>query len=147
MIRHVGLSPKQILCGEMMLDFQSWLEIWHSLRALCSDVYWWAAAATQRSEVLCAPYSPAKQTPHQDPSAHVYWESLIAEAKRPRAQNWCCLYRPRSDVSIPDWLCYQYLINMHRARQWLGKKLLGTCAHWLFTHIHGCWLIETSTIL
>ena len=31
----------------------------------------------------------------QDPSAHVYWESLIAEAKRPRAQNWCCLYRPR----------------------------------------------------
>ena len=39
--------------------------------------------------------SPAKQTPQQDPSAHVYWESLIAEAKRPQAQNWCCLYRSR----------------------------------------------------
>jgi hypothetical protein len=35
----------------------------------------------------------------QDPSAHVYWESLIAEAKRPQAQNWCCLYRPRRGVS------------------------------------------------
>jgi hypothetical protein len=35
----------------------------------------------------------------QDPSAQVYWESLIAEAKRPQAQNWCCLYRPRSGVS------------------------------------------------
>ena len=29
------------------------------------------------------PYSPAKQTLQQDPSAHVYWERLIAEAKRP----------------------------------------------------------------
>jgi hypothetical protein len=38
-------------------------------------------------------------TLQQDPSAHVYWESLIAEAKRPRAQNWCCLYRPRRGVS------------------------------------------------
>jgi hypothetical protein len=48
----------------------------------------------------CAcPYSPAKQTPQQDPSAHVYWESLIAEAKRPQAQNWCCLYRPRRGMS------------------------------------------------
>jgi hypothetical protein len=23
---------------------------------------------------------------------------LIAEAKRPQAQNWCCLYRPRRGV-------------------------------------------------
>jgi hypothetical protein len=45
------------------------------------------------------PYSPARTTLQQDPSAHVYWESLIAEAKRPRAQNWCCLYRPRRGVS------------------------------------------------
>jgi hypothetical protein len=29
----------------------------------------------------------------------LYWESLIAEAKRPQAQNWCCLYRPRRGVS------------------------------------------------
>jgi hypothetical protein len=43
-------------------------------------------------------WSPVK-TLQQDPSAHVYWESLIAEAKRPRAQNWCCLYRPRKGVS------------------------------------------------
>jgi hypothetical protein len=42
---------------------------------------------------------PARTTLQQDPSAHVYWESLIAEAKRPRAQNWCCLYRPRRGVS------------------------------------------------
>jgi hypothetical protein len=45
---------------------------------------------------------PARTMLQQDPSAHVYWESLIAEAKRPRAQNWCCLYRPRRGVS---WLC------------------------------------------
>jgi hypothetical protein len=42
---------------------------------------------------------PAITTLQQDPSAHVYWESLIAEAKRPRAQNWCCLYRPRRGMS------------------------------------------------
>jgi hypothetical protein len=42
---------------------------------------------------------PAVMTLQQDPSAHVYWESLIAEVKRPRAQNWCCLYRPRRGVS------------------------------------------------
>lgn len=42
---------------------------------------------------------PARTTLQQDPSAHVYWESLIAEAKRLRAQNWCCFYRPRRGVS------------------------------------------------
>jgi hypothetical protein len=30
---------------------------------------------------------------------------LIAEAKRPRAQNWCCLYRPRRGVSH-TWIGY-----------------------------------------
>jgi hypothetical protein len=49
--------------------------------------------------ILCAPDWPAVTTLQQDPSAHVYWESLIAETKRPRAQNWCCLYRPRRHVS------------------------------------------------
>jgi hypothetical protein len=29
--------------------------------------------------------------PQQDPSAHVYWESLITEAKRPEPQKWSCL--------------------------------------------------------
>jgi hypothetical protein len=42
---------------------------------------------------------PARTTLQQDPSAHVYWESLITEVKRPRAQNWCCLYRLRRGVS------------------------------------------------
>jgi hypothetical protein len=42
---------------------------------------------------------PGRTTLQQDPSAHVYWESLIVEAKRPRAQNWCCFYRPRIGVS------------------------------------------------
>jgi hypothetical protein len=41
---------------------------------------------------------PGRTTLQQDPSAHVYWESLIVEAKRPRAQNWCCFYRPRTGV-------------------------------------------------
>jgi hypothetical protein len=42
---------------------------------------------------------PGRTMLQQDPSAHVYWESLIVEAKRPRAQNWCCFYRPRRGVS------------------------------------------------
>jgi hypothetical protein len=33
------------------------------------------------------PDSPAKQMPQQDPSAHVYWESLIAEVKRPQPRT------------------------------------------------------------
>jgi hypothetical protein len=45
------------------------------------------------------PDLPARMMLQQDPSAHVYWESLIAEAKRPQAQNWCCLYRPRRGMS------------------------------------------------
>jgi hypothetical protein len=49
--------------------------------------------------LLRMPNWPAVTTLQQDPSAHVYWESLIAEAKRPRAQNRCCLYRPRRGVS------------------------------------------------
>jgi hypothetical protein len=37
----------------------------------------------QTTAILRAPDSPARTTLQQDPSAHVYWESLIAEAKRP----------------------------------------------------------------
>ena len=58
--------------------------------------------------------SPARKTPQQDSSAHVYWESLIEKVKDPEPQNWHCLYRPRSGVSIPDWLCFQYLIYIPR---------------------------------
>ena len=73
---------------------------------------------------------PASKRPQQGPSGHVYWESLIAEAKSPRTQNWCCLSRPRRGVSYTrigyafyliyistsDWLCSlstsQNLINI-----------------------------------
>jgi hypothetical protein len=48
---------------------------------------------------------PGRMTLQQDPSAHVYWESLIVETKRPRAQNWCCFYRPRRGVSH-TWIGY-----------------------------------------
>jgi hypothetical protein len=33
------------------------------------------------------PNSPARTTLQQDPSAHVYWESLIAEVKRPQPRT------------------------------------------------------------
>jgi hypothetical protein len=55
------------------------------------------------------PDSPARTTLQQDPSTHVYWESLIAEAKRPQAQNWCCLYRPRRGVSH-TWIGYAWVM-------------------------------------
>jgi hypothetical protein len=42
----------------------------------------------------------------QDPSAHVYWERLTAEAKRPQAQN---LYRPRRGVSH-TWIGYAWVM-------------------------------------
>jgi hypothetical protein len=48
-------------------------------------------------EILRALDWPGRTTLQQDPSAHVYWESLIVEANR--AQNWCCFYRPRRGVS------------------------------------------------
>jgi hypothetical protein len=35
--------------------------------------------------------SPARKTPQQDSSAHVYWKSLIAKAKDPKPQIWQCL--------------------------------------------------------
>ena len=63
----------------------------------CISICWNIGIASYY--LLRAPDWPAVTTLQQDPSAHVYWESLIAEAKRPRAQNWCCLYRPRRGVS------------------------------------------------
>jgi hypothetical protein len=45
--------------------------------------------------IVWTPDSSARKTPQQDSSVHVYWESLIAKAKDPEAQNWSCLYRPR----------------------------------------------------
>jgi hypothetical protein len=46
----------------------------------------------------------------------------LQRLKDPEPQNWHCLYRPRRGVSTPDWLCFQYLICMPWARQWLGKN-------------------------
>jgi hypothetical protein len=61
-----------------------------------SSMLMWLQDASQ--VVLRALNWPGRTTLQQDPSAHVYWESLIVEAKRPRAQNWCCFYRPRTGV-------------------------------------------------
>jgi hypothetical protein len=62
-----------------------------------------------RHHFLCMSDWPARTTLQQDPSVHVYWESLIAEAKRPQAQNWCCLYRPRGGVSH-TWIGYAWVM-------------------------------------
>jgi hypothetical protein len=83
------------------------------------------------------PDSPAKQTPHQDPSAHVYWESLIAEAKRPQAQNWCCLYRPRRGVSHTRIGYAYYLICMSHI--WLVN-----IPHLHVSHLIG-YILKTSS--
>jgi hypothetical protein len=76
------------------------------------DLSWWFTCVNLREHPEKSPWGvrerweilrmtdwPAVMTLQQDPSAHVYWESLIAEAKRPWTQNWCCLYRPRRGVS------------------------------------------------
>ena len=47
---------------------------------------------------------------------HVYWGRLVRQ-KTPEPQNWRCLYRPRSDMSTPDWLCPQHLIHMPQVSQ------------------------------
>jgi hypothetical protein len=36
---------------------------------------------------MLRPDSPARMMPQQDPSAHVYWESLIVEGKDPEPRN------------------------------------------------------------
>jgi hypothetical protein len=87
----------------------------------------------------CAPYSPARMMLQQDPSAHVYWESLIAEAKRPQAQNWCCLYRPRRGMSHTR-IGYAYHLICMPTSDWL------TClsSDWL-TCLSSDWLILVNS--
>jgi hypothetical protein len=65
----------------------------HRIPNLPSQDYYQGTSAIQGGG------GPGRTMLQQDPSAHVYWESLIVEAKRPRAQNWCCFYRPRRGVS------------------------------------------------
>jgi hypothetical protein len=49
-------------------------------------IYTYRQTVTERG-VLCVPDWPAVTTLQQDPSAHVYWESLIAEVKRPEPRT------------------------------------------------------------
>ena len=44
-------------------------------------------SATENGESWARPDSPARTTLQQDPSAHVYWESLIVEAKDPKPRT------------------------------------------------------------
>jgi hypothetical protein len=60
---------------------------------------WHTALSIKKLTVLRALNWPGRTTLQQDSSAHVYWESLIVEAKRPWAHNWCCFYRPRRGMS------------------------------------------------
>ena len=51
----------------------------------------------------------------EDATTGFFCTCLLGELDRegerpPEPQNWRCIYRPRSGVSIPDWLCFQYLI-------------------------------------
>jgi hypothetical protein len=84
------------------------LRLWEGEGSLLSN----SLTRIGSGDLLCTPDSPAKQMPQRDPSAHVYWESLIAEAKRSQAQNWCCLYRPRRGVSHTRIGYAYYLICM-----------------------------------
>ena len=76
--------------------------------------YCWSLGVSFFDNTVWTSDSPARKTPQQDSSAQVYWESLIEKAKDPEPQNWRCLNRPKSVMSIPDWLCFQYLIYIPR---------------------------------
>jgi hypothetical protein len=96
---------------------------------------------------LCMPDWPAVTTLQQDPSAHVYWESLIVEAKRPQAQNWCCFYRPRRGVShtrIGYALCLicMFLIWLATLSQYLTEPHY----HTSFACLTSDWLLSLSTL-
>jgi hypothetical protein len=101
---------------------------------------------------LCMPDSPARMTLQQDPSAHVYWESLIAEAKRPQAQNWCCLYRPKRGVS-PTWIGYAWVMLTTSFACLTSEWLTCLSSDWLtclssdwLTYLSSDWLIlKTSS--
>jgi hypothetical protein len=100
--------------------------------------------------LLRTPNWPAVTTLQQDPSAHVYWESLIAEAKRPRAQNWCCLYRPRRGVSHTRIGYALRLICMFLI--WLATLSLSLYLtephyHTSFAYLTSDWLYSQSLII
>jgi hypothetical protein len=90
---------------------------------------------------------PARTKLQQDLSAHVYWESLITEAKRPRAQNWCCFYRTRRGVSH-TWIGYalrlicMFLIWLATLSQYLTEPHY----HTSFACLTSDWLFSLSTL-
>jgi hypothetical protein len=90
---------------------------------------------------------PGRTTLQQDPSAHVYWESLIVEAKRPQAQNWCCFYRPRRGVSYTRIgyalrLICMFLIWLATLSQYLTEPHY----HTSFACLTSDWLLSLSTL-
>jgi hypothetical protein len=81
-------------------------------------------------------------------AARVYWESLIVEAKRPRAQNWCCLYRPRRGVSHTRIGYALHLICMSLI--WLATLSLYLTEphyHTAFACLTSDWLYSQSLII
>ena len=96
-----------------------------------------------RSNFLCVPDSPARPTLQQDPSAHVYWESLTAEVKSPQAQNWCCLYRPRRGVSH-TWIGYAWVMLITSFACLSSDWLTSLSSDWL-TCLSSDWLTCLSS--
>jgi hypothetical protein len=90
---------------------------------LCLSLSLCFSLISTHSNMWVARLASKKDTTTGSFCTHLLGE-LYCEGERPRAQDWCCLYRPRRGVSTPDWLCFQYLIYMPRARQWLSKKTL-----------------------
>jgi hypothetical protein len=80
---------------------------------------------------------------------HVYWESIYCVGKKtPRAQDWCCLYRPRKGVSH-TWIGYAfYLICMFLI--WLvilSQYLTEPHYHTSFACSSSDWWFSLSTLL
>jgi hypothetical protein len=72
--------------------------------------------------------------PQQDPSAHVYWESLIAEAKKTLSPRTGAAYIGLGEACLtPDWLCFQYLIYMSTPN-WFMHSVCHF--HASFTYLH-----------
>ena len=92
-------------------------------------------------------HSPASKTPQQDPSA----TRLLGEhgLRRQKTLN------PRNGtayiglgVTCPNLTGYATITSLICLRPGSDSaKVLCTCAHWLFTHVHGRWPLVHSAIL
>jgi hypothetical protein len=120
---------------------------------------------------------PARTTLQQDPSVHVYWESLIAEAKRPEPRTGAayiglgeaCLtsglvmHYASFACSSSDWLLSLslYFTEPHYhtsfaclTSDWLYSQSLiimpgpgSVCTHWLFVQTYAWWPAVVSATL